>query len=237
VLHNVLVLILQIFVTSAVSLFCLRLGEKALNSWLCLLAIAMNLFILKQVTILTFAVTSTDALAIGYFFGLSLIQEYFGKEAARRHILLSICCTIAFMLISFVQLLYRPNNFDNSHHVFVALLTPMPRIFLASLFSFLLIQFLDVSLFQKLRLRWSGRWFTGRVGICLIISQIIDTVIFTYLALYRLMPSLLDVIVFSLAIKLFIIIASLPFVSLSHKVQKRTSSGRIEYGRTKWIQD
>lgn len=206
------------------SLFCLRLGEKALNSWLCLVAIAMNLFVIKQINVCTLEVTSSDALTIGYFLGLSLIQEYFGSQAARKHVFLSFTCSLGFVLLSFVQLLYQPNHLDNSHHLFVSLLTPMPRIFIASIFSFLFIQFLDIFLFQKLRTKWSGKWFTGRVGICLVISQVLDTIIFSYLALYKLIPNIFDVMVFSLIIKLIVIITSLPFANLSRRVGNRVAS-------------
>jgi len=216
------------------SLFCLRLGEKALNSWLCLVAIAMNLFVIKQINVCTLEVTSTDALTIGYFLGLSLIQEYFGTQAARRHVFLSFACSFGFILLSLVQLLYEPNHLDMSHHQFAAILKPMPRIFIASIFSFLFIQLLDIAIFQKMRKRFSGKWFTGRVGISLIISQFLDTIIFSYLALYKLIPNLLDVMIFSLIIKFFVIVASLPFANLSHKVGRRRGSQGGEYGDTQW---
>lgn len=216
------------------SLFCLRLGEKALNSWLCLVAIAMNLFVIKQINVCTLEVTSTDALTIGYFLGLSLIQEYFGVQAARRHVFLSFACSLGFVLLSLVQLLYKPNHLDMSHHQFVCILTPMPRIFFASIVSFLLMQLLDISIFQRIRKKWSGKWFTGRVGICLVISQVLDTIIFSYLGLYKLIPNLFDVMMFSLIIKLFVIIASLPFANLSHKIGKRRAARGGDYGNTEW---
>lgn len=216
------------------SLFCLRLGEKALNSWLCLVAIAMNLFVIKQINVCTLEVTSTDALTIGYFLGLSLIQEYFGTQAARRHVFLSFACSFGFVLLSLVQLLYKPNHLDMSHHLFVSILKPMPRIFIASIISFLLIQLVDITIFQKMRERFSGKWFTGRVGISLVISQVLDTIIFSYLALYKLIPNLFDVMIFSLIIKLFVIIVSLPFANLSHKVGRRSASREVSHGDIQW---
>lgn len=178
----------------------------------------MNLFVIKQINIWKFEVTSSDALAVGYLLGLALIQEYYGTKAARNHILLSFICSIGFLLLSMVQLLYVPNHLDTSHSSFVTILSLMPRIFMASIISFLIIQFVDIFLFQKLRIKLSGKWFAGRTAICLVISQVLDTYIFTYLALYKAVPHLRDIIIFSLVIKLSVTGISLPFANLSKRI-------------------
>lgn len=217
-MNNVWILISQVFVISGISLICLRLGEKTLNSWLCLLAVAMNLFVIKQINLFGMEVTATDAMAVGYLLGLVLIQEYYGTKSARKHVLISFICSLGFMLLSFFHLLYDPNRLDVTHPYFVAILSPMPRLFAASFASFLIIQMVDISIFQWLRNKLNGSWFTGRAGICLVISQILDTLIFSYAGLYGLVPNLWDVMIVSFIIKIIVIMLSLPFTTLSRKI-------------------
>lgn len=200
------------------SLLCLRLGEKALNSWLCLLAVAMNIFVIKQITILGMEVTATDALAVGYLLGLALIQEYFGTKAAQYHIFLSFICSLGFVCLSMVELLYQPNHLDHAHSYLTFIFLPMPRIFMASLTSFLVIQFIDIFVFRKLSQKLKGKFFTQRTAICLLISQVLDTFIFTYLALSGMEINFANIILFSIAIKILIICISLPFAKFSKRI-------------------
>lgn len=222
-MNNVWILIFQVIVISGISLLCLRLGEKTLNSWLCLLAVAMNLFVIKQITLFGMEVTATDALAVGYLLGLVLIQEYYGTQSARRHVLISFICSFGFLFLSFCQCIYLPNQFDMAHSYFMAILSPMPRLFAASFISFLIIQMVDISIFQWLRKKLNGSWFTGRAGICLVISQVLDTIIFSYAGLYNLVPNLGHVMIVSFIIKIIVIILSLPFAKLSKKILHKGS--------------
>jgi uncharacterized integral membrane protein (TIGR00697 family) len=212
---NIGCLVAQVFVICGLSVLTLKLGEKALNSWLCLVAIAMNLFVTKSVDIGNLSVTATDSLAVGYMLGLALIQENFGRHAARQHVLICFIVSVGFALLSSLHLLYEPNEFDVMHGVFVALLRPMPRLLFASLASFLLIQLMDIAVFQWLRTRWEGKCLSLRTGICLTLSQICDTVVFSYLGLWGLVPNLWHVILLSLAVKMCVVVLSTPFVELS----------------------
>lgn len=177
----------------------------------------MNLFVTKQIKLVGLDVTASDAIAVGYLLGLSLIQEYFGTQAARQHVWISFLCSLGFLGLSYLHLFFTPNQFDMMHPHFDAILSPMPRLIIASLFSFFLIQLVDIAFFQYLRSKTKGRWLTGRAGFCLLISQGLDTVVFSYAGLYGLVENLGDVMVVSFLIKLAVIGLSLPYVAFSKK--------------------
>lgn len=217
-MHNFFTLILQICICCSFSLLALKIGEKALNAWLCLVAVAMNLFVTKQVCLCGLDVTAADPLAVGYLLGLSLIQEYYGKGAARKHVVVSIVVSIGFLFLSSAHLLFIPNQFDTMHPVFTALLNPMPRLIGASLLSFALIQLVDIAFFQYLRSKAKGKWFTGRTGVCLVMSQALDTVVFSYLGLWGLVENLVDIMIVSFTFKILVTFLSLPFVTLSGRL-------------------
>lgn len=215
---NILVLCVHVLLICSLTLGALRLGREAMVAWLSLLAIAMNLFVLKQINLFGLHVTASDALGVGYLLGLNLIQEYFGRDAARKTVWISLFTASAFLMLSHIHLLYIPNRFDHSHNHFTFLLTPMLRIVAASLFSFLMVQLVDIRFFTLLRNRTGGKYLSLRILITLLFSQILDTLLFSFLALYGNVLSIADIIFLSLAIKIIVIVLSTPFVTLSKKV-------------------
>lgn len=217
-MHNFYTLLFQIGICCGLSLVALRVGEKCLNSWLCLLAVAMNLFVTKQITLLGLDVTASEALAVSYLLGLSLIQEYYGREAARKHVFTAFLCCVGFLFLTQTHLFFHPNKYDMMHGHFEALFKPMPRLILASMVSFFMIQLVDIALFSFLQYKTNGRHLTMRTGMCLVLSQIMDTVIFSYLGLYGLVENLSHVMLVSFAIKTATIFLSLPYVSFSKRI-------------------
>lgn len=187
-------------------------------AWLALLSIAMNLFVLKQITLFGLSVTSSDALAVGYLLGLNLIQEFFGSKSARQTIWISLFISISFVLLSQIHLAYAPNQYDVTQAHFSSLLTPMPRIIIASLITSLIVQLIDLSFFGFLRKKTEGRYLTGRITLALILSQSLDTVLFSFLGLYGIVENTLHIMILSLTIKGVVILFSTPFVFLSKRV-------------------
>ncbi|NGX54432.1 MAG: hypothetical protein KR126chlam2_00042 [Chlamydiae bacterium] len=216
-LFNILTLFLHVVTVSSLTLFALRIGREALVAWLALLIVAVNLFVLKQITLFGLSVTCSDALAVGYLLGLNLIQEFFGQKFARKTVWTTFFISISFLCLSLIHLAYHPNGFDTTHSHFLALFTPMPRIIFASLFTFLLVQFFNITLFSWLTSRTS---FAGRTLISLLASMVLDTLLFSFLGLYGIAANLLHVILFSLAVKSLAGLLSAPFVLLSKRVIK-----------------
>lgn len=233
--QNLLPLLLQVFVICGLSVGTLKMGEKALNSWLCLVAVGMNLFVTKQINLFGLHVTAAEALAVGYLLGLSLIQEFYGKKAARQHVYISMLVSIGFLLLSWVHVSYSPNEFDTMQPHFNIILTPLPRIVCASLTSFFVIQLCDIAFFQYLRRRTQGKWLLARTGTCLVLTQVLDTVLFSFLGLYGLVHDLSHVMVVSFIIKLCVIFLSLPFVEVASVFMKKplveTTKGSANKGR------
>ncbi|NGX54165.1 MAG: hypothetical protein K1000chlam4_00890 [Chlamydiae bacterium] len=214
---NILTLFLHVLTVSSLTLFALRLGREALVAWLALLIVAVNLFVLKQITLFGLSVTCSDALAVGYLLGLNLIQEFFGQKFARKTVWITFFISLSFLCLSQIHLAYRPNGFDTTHSHFSALLTPMPRIIFASIFTFLLVQFFNIILFSRLSNHTS---FAGRTLITLLTSTVLDTLIFSFLGLYGIVANLPHVILLSIAVKSLVSLLSVPFVMLSKRVMK-----------------
>lgn len=214
-MHNFLILFLQVLVVCGVSLVSLFIGEKALNAWLCVVAISMNLFVIKQIRLCGLEVTSTDSLSVGYILGLNLIQEYYGREAAKLHVAIAFVCSVGFVGLSYIHLSYFPSTFDTTHEHYVVICECLPRLLFASIASFVLVQLVDISFFSYLRKRFIKKFIGFRVGISLMLSQTLDTFIFSFLGLYGLVQNIWHIIFVSLLIKFVIILLSSPLAEIS----------------------
>lgn len=190
----------------------LRLGKSALVSLVVLQAVLANLFVVKQTELFGFSVTCSDVFAIGSIFTLNLLQEYFGKESAQRAVGASFLGLLFFAAMSQMHLLYAPASFDTTHQGFLQIFSSTPRIIFASIAVFYLVQKIDIHLFGWLKQKLEGKNFPFRVGLSLIISQTLDTALFSFAGLYGLVESILDIILVSLLAK-FLIIACSSFLT------------------------
>lgn len=214
---NELLFFIQILVVLGLTLTAKRLGKSALVAWISMQAIIANLFVLKQISLFGFEVTASDAYLIGSLLGLNLIQEQHGKGEAQKATWTCFFLMVFFTLISQVHLLFTPSEHDTMQNAYTKILSEAPRLTAASMSVFFLVQQFDIRFFNFLKTTFSSLKFPMRVGISLIVSQAIDTVLFGFAGLYGIVASLLDVIVLSFAVKLVVILTNTSILQWQRK--------------------
>lgn len=209
---NELIFFTQVILIIFFSLGALKLGSGALTGWVLLQALLANLFVLKQITLAGFDVTASDAFAIGSLLGLNFLQEHFSQAEAQKATRICFFFLIFFSLISQLHLLYRPNAADATHAAFMVLLNPTPRLVVASITVFYLVQQIDLKFFSFLKTRFSRVHFAWRAALALVLSQLLDTILFSFAGLYGTVSSITHVITVSFAIKLLVITCFTPII-------------------------
>lgn len=217
-MQNEIIFLLHIFITIIFCIGALKLGKHALIAMLCLLGVMSNIFIAKQITLFGCAVTCADVYAVGGILSLNLLQEFFGQSIAKKTIVSSFFCLLVFLIMSQFHLWYVPNYSDTAMPHYQALFGFMPRIAFASLISYGVVQYCDAQIFSLLQKIFAGKFFTVRTIISLVISQALDTLLFSFIGLYGIVESVAQIIIVSLAIKLIIIFLSAPLISLTKKL-------------------
>lgn len=216
---NELIFFAQIFAVALCALVARQFGETLLCALITLQTVLANLFVTQQIHLFGWNATSSEPLAVGVALSLALLQESFGKQAARRAMIISTFCLLSFYLFAALHCLYQPSPSDEMHHSFLRILLPSFRIGAASAATYLITQLVDIALFARLRARWQGGHFPLRLFLCLLASQILDTILFGFLGLYGLVESLYEVIGISLCIKgVVIALSSLLFLRRSDDV-------------------
>lgn len=217
---NELLFLLHILLVLFFAWGALKLGKEALVSWIAIQAILANLFVIKQTSLFGFTVTCSDVFAIGSILGLNLLQEYFGQESAKRAAWVCFFVMIFFALMSGVHLLYAPSFEDQTQAAFVSILSAAPRLLIASLITFLIVQQVDVRLYGLMKKALPTASFPVRNTLSITFSQLLDTTLFTFLGLYGLVTSIGDILLFSFAIKLLIVLLMMPALSLIKRSYK-----------------
>ncbi len=214
---NEAVFLLQTLTISIAAFYALKIGKEALITLSVLYAILSNFFVLKQISLFGWNVTSSDAYAVGTLLSLNLTQQHYGKAVARKAVL--ICCfsSILFVLLSKIHLIYKPSSSDLSHPHFNALLTHAPRLLIASLTSFFLVQLLDVELYSYLQRNHSRMPSHSLQLISLLISQAVDTLLFTFLGLYGIIQKIGPIILFSYIVKSITIVTIWSFSQIEQR--------------------
>jgi uncharacterized integral membrane protein (TIGR00697 family) len=225
-MNSVIFMLHTALVTSSL-LVATRHSKGALVACITLLCVLSNIFVLKEISLFGFQATPTDALAIGTMLGLSLMQEYYGKAAARQTIIISFAVGFLYTLLTLFQRAYIPCETDTAHAHFMYLLTPMPRIMLASLVSYAISQYVDYAVFAQLKNYTHGRFFAVRLYGAAIISQLVDTLLFTFLGLYGVVTSISGIIVISYSIKLLCTFLGGMFIIASRRMLQQPASSSL----------
>ena len=221
---NELIFIFHTLIIAAFSLGALALGRSALVAFVCSQCILANLFVVKQITLFGLTATCADAFTVGATIGLNLLQEYFGKEIAKKTIWINFFLLVFYAIISQIHLIYIPHSADTMHLHFMPLLNLMPRIVVASFSVYFVSQMADYYLYGFLKKIFHDRYIIARNYASIAFCQLLDTVLFSFLGLYGIIDNIWEVIIISYLIKLVSIIIATPFVGFSRKVYNLTNS-------------
>lgn len=219
-MFNELIFIIHVIAIAVFSLTALRLGPYALVASIAIQGMLSNLFVTKQIMLFGMDVTCSDAFTVGSVLGLNLLQEYYGKEITKKAIIISFFSVLFYLFLSQIHLLYIPNQFDTTQPHFFEILHLMPRITIASVFVYLISQIFDATFFNVLKIALNNKYPIARSAVCMTCSQLLDTTLFSFLALYGIVGSVLNVIVVSFAIKMVVITLFTPFIKLAKYYHK-----------------
>lgn len=217
-LSNEMFFVGHVITVSACVLAGVRLGPAGLTSFMALLTVLSNIFITKQMVIFGLSATCADAFSVGAGLTLNMLQEYFGKIAAQQAIWISTACLLFYLLMTQFHLAYIPSAADTMHIHAQALLESTPRIIIASLIAYFISQQIESRLYAYFRVRFANKHFVLRNYSSLLISQLIDTILFTGLGLYGLVENMWHVALVAYVVKVITIACAGPVIGFFRSI-------------------
>jgi uncharacterized integral membrane protein (TIGR00697 family) len=157
-----------------------------------------------------------------------IITEHYGKNEAKKTILICFFAQISFAVMMLISSLYKPaHGFENISSAIDLLFIPSWRILTASIIAYMVGQYFDISVFGWLKSKTKNNFLWLRTSVSTIFSGFIDNFIFSYIAWVLLSPNPIDLkslftiyIIAAYLGRVMVNIASVPIIYLSYFFKK-----------------
>ena len=236
---NEVILLLSVpLIFGAALLFYRFFGKAGLYCFAAVATVAANIEVLMLIEAFSLEMTLGNILFAATFLVTDILSELEGKAAAKRCVTLSIAVAVFFLLISLTWLCYQPAAGDTVTPALQKVFSRTPRMILAGLSVFAVVQYLDIRLYH--------RWWRLTEGLCgdrqrflwlrnngsTLISQFFNAVLFNVAAFAGTYPAgtLISVIVATYLIYFALTVADTPFLYLAKRLQREKTEDRREVG-------
>lgn len=209
-----------IIVTTAIWLAYIH-SKTALTAVISLCIFLANLFVLKEIGLFGLCITPTDAFTAGAGIGLGLLQYKWSRQAAIETLYITFACAALMALLAQWHLWFIPVTHDLMQAHYVAILSPAPRLIIASLISYACCQLVEISMLTFLRRSATFLPFELQGFIAMAIASVVDTIMFSYLGLFGLVSHISHIIIVSYIVKLITAAVGYFLVAILRKIQPR----------------
>ena len=158
-------------------------GRTGLYAWIPIATITANIQVLKLVPLLGFEVTLGNIVYASSFLVTDILSENYGRKAAQRAVAIGFFSLLSVTLLMFLTIKFVPAESDTMHQHIEGIFGFLPRLAVASLAAYLTSQLHDVWAYQWWRKRHPAKrhiWLRNNAST--MVSQLIDSVIFTFIA-------------------------------------------------------
>ncbi len=227
---NEFLLILSLFVLySGVLLFYKFFGETGLYCYSAVCTVLANIEVLILVDAFGARMTLGNILFAVTFIVTDILAENEGRAAAHKAVLLGAACSALFLLVSQSWLLYVPADADWVSPAIRTVFQSTPRLLLASLVVYTVIQWVDVLLYQfwwnvtRCMVGDPRRFLWLRNNAATLMSQLLNTILFNCLAFYGVYDNqtLLSIILSTYAIYIVTSLCDTPTVYLARHIHDK----------------
>ena len=231
--NELLIILSFIVIYGGVALFYRLFGKGGLLAFSIFATLVANIEVLLLVDAFGMEMTLGNVLFGSTFLITDILSENHSRKDANRAVLISTACSILFIAISQIWLLYTPAANDWASPAFHTIFSNTPRLIIASLSVYLVSQLVDVWLYHKWWNWCRKRFGDNRKGLWIrnngstMISQLLNTLLYTFLAFYGTysFETLTAIFASSYAIYFITSLLDTPFVYWSRKINDRRKDG------------
>ncbi len=214
------------FITLIINFCCILFSYKFFGKigvfcWIAMATIIANVEVLKCVDIFNMALTLGNVTYGSIFLATDILNEKYGVHEAQKSIYIGFFALLVFTLITQIDLQFIPNSSDFVTESMKTLFTITPRVCFGSMFAYLISNMLDVHLYMLIKKTLpSDKFLWLRNNAATMISQLFDTVIFTFIAFAGVFSGqiLIQLCVTTYLIKILIALLDTPFLYIAKKI-------------------
>lgn len=216
---NELYWIIMLLVNFAAILISYRLfGRLGLYIWVPIAAIIANIQVTKTIELFGFEATLGNIVYATSFLVTDILSENYGKKEATKAVAIGFFSLIIMTVLMQLALLFAPSSSDFAHGSLQTIFSIMPRIAIGSLAAYGISQTHDIWAYSFWkRKRPSQRYIWLRNNLSTMVSQLIDTLVFTLIAFYGVFPTavLIEICLTTYLLKWLVAALDTPFIYLA----------------------
>ena len=229
-MSNELLIILSFVITyGGVVAFYRFFGKGGLLAFNVLATLLANIEVLMLVHAFGVEMTLGNVLFASTFLITDILSENHSRKDANRAVIISTACSIIFIALTQMWLLYTPSENDWASGAIHTIFKSTPRIVCASLGVYLISQLADVWLYHKWWALSRKRFGDSRRGLWIrnngstMISQLLNTILYTFFAFYGTysFQTLISIFLSSYTIYFFTSLLDTPFVYWCRKIHDK----------------
>ncbi|SDO91922.1 queuosine precursor transporter [Halobacillus sp. SY10] len=196
-------------------------GKPGLFVWIGMSTVLANIQVVKTVEMFGLNATLGNIVYGTAFLATDILNEKYGKKEARKAVWMGFSTLIIMTIIMQFAILFNPGENDIAQPALQALFGLVPRIALGSMLAYIVSQYFDVWLYAKLKKLFpSDRALWIRNNGSTMISQLLDTSIFCFIAFFGLYPFevWLEIFITTYIIKFIVAALDTPFFYMAKKM-------------------
>lgn len=202
-------------------------GKSGLFALIVFNLILCNIQVLKTIELFGLTTTLGNILYASVFFSTDLLGEHYGKEQAKKAVLLGFCSLVLAVAYMQIALFFAPAATDFVQPHLQVVFGALPRVVLASMAAYLISQWHDIWAFHFWKARTKGRHLWLRNNASTLVSQLLDTAVFCSIAFLGLFPmtAWLQILISTYLIKMLVAVLDTPFIYLAARFKPEDVGG------------
>ncbi len=193
-------------------------GRLGLFIWIPVSVIVANSQVAKTVELFGITATLGNIVYASSFLVTDILNENYGKREAARAVGIGFFTLILFTVLMNLAILFDPAPSDFIHESMATIFGFLPRVAAASLIAYAVSQLHDVWAYNLWKARKPGKghiWL--RNNLSTMVSQLIDSLIFTLIAFFGVFPRdvLIEIFLTTYILKWLVAVLDTPFIYLA----------------------
>ena len=233
---NELLWVLLLIMTFFLQILAYRLfGRKGLYAWIAMAVIIANIQVMKTIGIFGLVTAMGNIIYSTTFLTTDILSENYGKKEAKKAVWLGFFILITVTLVMQICLGFQPHESDTLHPAIQQIFGFLPRIAVASLTAYLISQSHDVWAFDFWKRIFKGKHLWIRNNLSTMTSQLIDNIIFSWIAWVGLFgffgweqvfgwDIIFQIFIVSYVMKWVVAVLDTPFIYWSKRIKEKCHS-------------
>ena len=199
-------------------------GKYGLYTWMAIAVVFANIQVSKQVDIAGISTALGNVMFASTYLTTDILNEKYGDKASKNAVKIAAAALVSYIIFALFTQAFTPNSFDTVDAGMKSIFAMSVRITTASGIMFILSNWIDVIIYQKIKQKTHGKHMWFRNNISTILCNCAENFGFSILAFIGTFPLVycLEVAVAGSIIEMLIAMCDTPFLYLAGLVNKKS---------------